>query len=200
VSAANAGPPEIFSAVAPLAEEPRNSAVFLDLDGTLAPIVERPEDAAVPGRTRELVERIASRYGLTAVVSGRQSLDARRILGLDQLAYVGNHGYELLAPGAEQPQPAPALAGHERDAEDPHEIFRKFSAETIANSDEYFAIPKSFEYRLQAATPNSPPSEGGVAAASADGVVLSLTSPPSEGGVAAVSADGVVLSLTSPPS
>jgi hypothetical protein len=63
--------------------------------------------------------------------------------------------------------------GHERDAEDPHEIFRKFSAETIADSDEYFAIPKSFEYRLQAATPNSPPSEGGVAAASADGVVLS---------------------------
>jgi trehalose-phosphatase len=118
VSANDAGPPEIFAAVAPLAEQPRNTAVLLDLDGTLAPIVEKPDDAAVPGRTRELVERIAGRYGVTAVVSGRRSLDARRILGLDGIAYVGNHGYEFLPPGAEQPQPAPALAGHERDAAD----------------------------------------------------------------------------------
>jgi len=111
-----AGAAEILPAVAPLAEEPRNAAVLLDLDGTLAPIVERPDEAAVPARTRELVAEIASRYGLVAVVSGRQSLEARRLLGLEQIAYVGNHGYELLHPGAEAPVPAPALAGHERDA------------------------------------------------------------------------------------
>ena len=113
-----AGPAEILPAVAALAGDPRNAAVMLDLDGTLAPIVPRPEDAAVPARTRELVAQIASRYGLTAVVSGRQSLEARRILGLEQIAYVGNHGYELLHPGADAPVPAPALAGHERDAAD----------------------------------------------------------------------------------
>ena len=111
-----AGAAEILPAVAPLAEEPRNAAVLLDLDGTLAPIVERPGEAAVPLRSRELVAEIASRYGLVAVVSGRQSLEARRILGLEQISYVGNHGYELLHPGAEAPVPAPALAGHERDA------------------------------------------------------------------------------------
>ncbi|HUR98211.1 MAG TPA: hypothetical protein VMZ26_09130 [Pyrinomonadaceae bacterium] len=85
--------------------------------------------------------------------------------------------------------------GHESDAEDPHEIFRKFSADVIANSDEYFSISKITDFVLSepgaVATgdlssdeiPNpkskiqnrqdSPPSEGGVAAASADGVVLS---------------------------
>ncbi|MEP7147746.1 MAG: hypothetical protein ABI857_02575 [Acidobacteriota bacterium] len=46
--------------------------------------------------------------------------------------------------------------GHERDAADPHEIFNRFSAETIANSDEYFSIPKSFEYRLQATLLSEP--------------------------------------------
>ncbi len=88
---------EITSALSVLAEEPSDSAVFFDLDGTLAPIVDRPEDSAVPPGTRELVARIAGRYGLVAVVSGRRSLEARRILGLEQIAYVGNHGYELLA-------------------------------------------------------------------------------------------------------
>lgn len=111
-------PTEIVSAVVALAEEPRNAAVLLDVDGTLAPIVERPEDAAVPAHTRELVERIAGRYGLVAAVSGRRALEARRILGVEGIAYVGNHGYELLPPGADSPQPAPALAGHERDAPD----------------------------------------------------------------------------------
>ncbi len=109
-------PSEIVSAVAALTEEPRNAAVLLDLDGTLAPIVERAEDATVPAATRELVAAIANRYGLIAVVTGRRSLQAREILGLDSIAYVGNHGYELLYPGAAESEPVPALGGHERDA------------------------------------------------------------------------------------
>ena len=65
--------------------------------------------------------------------------------------------------------------GHEADAEDPHQIFSKFSADTIANSDEYFSIPKSFDFAIESGDQESgsPPYEGGVAAASADGVVLS---------------------------
>ena len=38
--------------------------------------------------------------------------------------------------------------GHERDAADPHEIFTEFSAKTIANSDEYFAIPRIDDFVL----------------------------------------------------
>ena len=64
--------------------------------------------------------------------------------------------------------------GHETDAQDPHELFSKFSADTIANSDEYFSIPKKFDFAIHSRhqDPGSPPYEGGVAAASADGVVL----------------------------
>ena len=108
-----ATPTEIFAAVAPLADEPRAAAVFFDLDGTLAPIVARPEDSGVPSRTRELVARIAGRYGLTGVVTGRRATDARRILGLEEITYVGNHGLELLGPDATGPEPVPALAGRE---------------------------------------------------------------------------------------
>jgi trehalose 6-phosphate phosphatase len=82
-----------------LAQEPRRSALCLDVDGVLAPIVERPEDAAVPEETRVEVERLAGRYALVAAVSGRASEDARRMVGVPGLVYVGSHGLEL-APGA----------------------------------------------------------------------------------------------------
>ena len=68
--------------------------MLLDIDGTLAPIVERPEDAAVPEETRAEVERLAHRYALVACVSGRPAADARRMVGLDGVEYVGVHGLE----------------------------------------------------------------------------------------------------------
>lgn len=107
---------EIAVAVAPMTAEPDHTAVLLDLDGTLAPIVPRPEDSAVPAPTRELVARVADRFAITGVVSGRRAAEARRILGLDSINYIGNHGYELLPPGAAAAEPVPNLAGHERDA------------------------------------------------------------------------------------
>lgn len=102
--------------LAPLKRDPAHAAILLDVDGTLAPIVERPEDAAVPDRARELLRQLADRYALVACVSGRPTLDARRVVGLDQLAYSGNHGYELLQPGEDEPRPDPSLDGHDRDA------------------------------------------------------------------------------------
>ena len=68
--------------------------MLLDIDGTLAPIVERPEDAAVPEETRREVQRLADRYGLVACISGRPAADARRIVGLDDVEYIGVHGLE----------------------------------------------------------------------------------------------------------
>jgi trehalose-phosphatase len=78
-----------------LRAEPRSAAIFLDVDGVLAPIVERPEDAAVPDETRDEVRRLNGKYALVACVSGRTSADAHRIVGLDDLVYVGEHGLEL---------------------------------------------------------------------------------------------------------
>jgi trehalose 6-phosphate phosphatase len=82
-----------------IAAEPRKAAIFLDVDGVLAPIVERPEDARVPDETRDELRRLERRYGLVAAVTGRPSDVAREIVGVDELRYAGEHGLEL-APAA----------------------------------------------------------------------------------------------------
>ena len=78
-----------------LAENPLRAGLFLDVDGVLAPIVARPEDAAVPEETRAELRRLNARYALVACISGRAGDDARRIVGVPELVYVGNHGLEL---------------------------------------------------------------------------------------------------------
>jgi trehalose 6-phosphate phosphatase len=78
-----------------LAGEPERAALLLDVDGVLAPIVPRPEDAAVPPETRAELERLAGRYALVACVSGRAGADAARIVGVEGIRYVGSHGLEL---------------------------------------------------------------------------------------------------------
>jgi len=84
-----------------LAREPERTALCLDVDGVLAPIVERPEDARVPEETRAELTRLAARYALVAAISGRTSDEARRIVGVSRLVYVGSHGLEL-SPDAER--------------------------------------------------------------------------------------------------
>jgi len=78
-----------------LAEAPDRAAIILDVDGTLAPIVQRPEQAAVPEDARREVRRLAGEYALVACVSGRTGEDARRLVGVDGVRYVGSHGLEL---------------------------------------------------------------------------------------------------------
>ena len=87
--------------LAQLAASPERAAILLDVDGTLAPIVERPEDAGVPPTTRAELERLAERYALVACVSGRASADAAATVGVERLVYVGTHGLEL-EPEAER--------------------------------------------------------------------------------------------------
>ena len=81
--------------LAPLLEAPERSAILLDVDGVLAPIVARPEFAEVPVDTRVELERLASRYLLVGAVTGRGGDDARRLVGVDGVRVVGNHGLEL---------------------------------------------------------------------------------------------------------
>ena len=72
---------------------------MLDVDGTLAPIMPRPEQAFVPEETREELRRLAAKYALVACVSGRTGAEAAEIVGVDELSYIGEHGLEL-APEA----------------------------------------------------------------------------------------------------
>jgi trehalose 6-phosphate phosphatase len=78
-----------------LAAYPPLAALFFDVDGVLAPIVARPEDARVPDDTRAELRRLNRRYALVACISGRAGADAQRIVGIPELVYVGNHGLEL---------------------------------------------------------------------------------------------------------
>jgi len=87
--------------LAELARSPERAALLLDVDGTLAPIVPRPEDARVPDETRRELVRLAGRYALLACVSGRTGEDLDRVVGVPGLVYVGEHGLEL-EPEAER--------------------------------------------------------------------------------------------------
>jgi trehalose 6-phosphate phosphatase len=99
-----------------LREAPERSAILTDVDGTLAPIVARPEQARVPARATELLERLSGGYALVGCISGRRAEEARRLVGVEGIAYAGNHGLELLLPGERAPRLDPSLQGRERDA------------------------------------------------------------------------------------
>jgi len=87
--------------LAQLAAKPGEAGLFLDFDGVLAPIVERPEDAVPPLETRAELRRLVGSYALVAVVSGRTSEDVRARLDVDGVVCVGSHGLEL-EPQAER--------------------------------------------------------------------------------------------------
>jgi trehalose 6-phosphate phosphatase len=87
------------AACAPLVAQPVESALFLDLDGTLAPIVAHPRDARMIDGAAELIVRLRDRLGLVGFVSGRGLEDLRRIVDIPGCAYAGNHGFELQLPG-----------------------------------------------------------------------------------------------------
>jgi trehalose-phosphatase len=87
--------------LAQLAESPASAGLFLDFDGVLAPIVERPEDAVTPPDTRHELERLVAEYALVAVVSGRAGDDVQARVGVDGVVCVGSHGLEL-EPQAER--------------------------------------------------------------------------------------------------
>jgi trehalose-phosphatase len=129
--------------LAQLAALPAETGIFLDFDGVLAPIVERPEDAAPPPATRAELERLVGSYALVAVVSGRASEDVRARLGVKGIVCVGSHGLELepqaerwrrtlAAFGADAPWPPDevevkglAVAFHFRGSADEHEAVRE---------------------------------------------------------------------------
>jgi trehalose 6-phosphate phosphatase len=85
--------------------------LLLDFDGTLAPIVARPDLAAIPEATRRALERLRALPGVeAAVVSGRGLADVRERADLGPIAYAGNHGMEIEGPGIHRIHPEAAAA------------------------------------------------------------------------------------------
>ncbi len=100
----------------PLRSDPGRAAILTDVDGTLAPIAARAEEATVPAAAREALAGLGEHFGMVGCISGRQATDARQLVGLNGLAYAGNHGLELLLPGDETPRADPSLTGREHTA------------------------------------------------------------------------------------
>jgi trehalose-phosphatase len=76
--------------------------IMLDVDGTLAPIVARPEDAAVAPATRAVLQRLVAMPDVHVIlVSGRAASDAHGIVGVHGVWTVGNHGFEVVTPSGE---------------------------------------------------------------------------------------------------
>lgn len=100
----------LVEALEPLRSDPSHAAVLLDIDGTLAPIVRHAADAHVPESTRTLLIEVARRYAVVGCVSGRRAVTARQIVAIGSIAYVGNHGGELLRPGATRAELDPDMA------------------------------------------------------------------------------------------
>lgn len=91
----------------------RPLALCLDIDGTLAPIAPRPDDARTPEPTLRTLERLAAHPGVSvALVTGRAPADARALVPVDGVWIVGNHGAETLPPGAATPDVDPAVAAY----------------------------------------------------------------------------------------
>jgi trehalose 6-phosphate phosphatase len=118
-----------LDSLARLRADPTRSAILTDIDGTIAPIVERPEQAGVPSQATGLLEALASRFGLVGCVSGRMALEARDLVGAEGIAYAGNHGLELLLPGEEEPRLDPAL---ERDGNNAVEFIAALETGALA--------------------------------------------------------------------
>lgn len=77
---------------------------FLDYDGTLTPIVERPELAVISGDMKDILKRLAKKY-TTAIVSGRMRQDVEKLVGIKGLVYAGSHGFDILGPGVSLIEP-----------------------------------------------------------------------------------------------
>jgi trehalose 6-phosphate phosphatase len=115
VPAGPSKPAEVADLLRPLRADPGSSAIFCDIDGTLAPIAERPDQASVPADVRHVLASLARRYAVVGCLSGRRAEEARRLVGLDELVYIGNHGFERFLPDGGEVRLDPAVAGHEDD-------------------------------------------------------------------------------------
>lgn len=83
----------------------KKPVIFLDYDGTLSPIVPRPEDAVLSDKMRETIKELSEKITL-AVVTGRDKQDVENRVGLKQLIYAGSHGYIISGPdGMEMEHP-----------------------------------------------------------------------------------------------
>ena len=75
----------------------RKPVVFLDFDGTLTPIVERPELALLAPAMRDAVRRLAEKTTV-AIISGRDRENVMKLVEITGVFYAGSHGFDISGP------------------------------------------------------------------------------------------------------
>ncbi|MFO7659048.1 MAG: trehalose-phosphatase [Bacteroidales bacterium] len=75
----------------------KTPVLFLDYDGTLSPIVKRPEDAILSKEMKNVLEQCAARFTV-AIVSGRDMDDVKNLVGIENIIYAGSHGFRISGP------------------------------------------------------------------------------------------------------
>ena len=94
-----------FSKPAKIAfQDSKKLVFFLDYDGTLTPIVKRPEEAIIHPQMREILEKLSSDYRV-AIVSGRLRKEVEELVGIKNLFYAGSHGLDISGPGISSVHP-----------------------------------------------------------------------------------------------
>ncbi|MBU1006196.1 MAG: trehalose-phosphatase [Candidatus Omnitrophica bacterium] len=74
--------------------------LFLDYDGTLTPIVSRPEDARLPNAVKTLIKQLQKDHRFNiAIISGRSLKDIKKMVSIREIIYAGNHGLEISGAG-----------------------------------------------------------------------------------------------------
>lgn len=77
-----------------------------DYDGTLTPIVSRPDEAAIPVEVKEKLRILARKSSFSVgVISGRSLSEIKAMVGVEGIYYAGNHGLEIEGPGLKFVQP-----------------------------------------------------------------------------------------------
>ena len=106
--------PVAIALSAPPAALLAGASMFLDFDGTLVEIAERPDAVAVDARLRALITCLTERLdGRVAIISGRAAADIRTLFGDLPIAIAGSHGVELCWPdGRIQTPDRPAALDH----------------------------------------------------------------------------------------
>lgn len=123
-----------------------NLFLLLDYDGTLTPIVKRPEKAILSRKRREILRQIAHHPSIKmAIISGRQLSDIKKLIAIPHIIYVGNHGFEIEIQGKHQIHPAAKYFVHILK-KIKNKLARKIKIKGVLIEDKEFTL--SIHYRL----------------------------------------------------
>lgn len=127
----------------------RPRGFLTDIDGTLSAIMPTPDQARLYRGVRPLLRRCLAAFEVVAAISGRPALDARRLVGIPQMTYIGNHGMEYLAPGERTPTVAPDARVYQSAIADAlHEARSQLGARLSALLFENKGVTATIHYRL----------------------------------------------------